>query len=567
MEKNVRGKGIICMVFMLCLSTVASAMKPCELTSQIKTEPPAGIPARFSITSEAVKGSPSAIQKVPRVTSRQNQRSDRDDFLVLGGDGEYQNPAVAYNENTGDLLVLSEEHEYPWATSILGRWSTAGVWSDEIAGWSFDDSVTQPHIDYYGMMNAAWGTVTPGENNDGVVYYLEFPNIIDPLEPGPQSPDGWTAWSVDWGQELGYTHFDSADVACLPIVVPGARLFGFITVTGDSPSKINTIIITYFDKGDPYILSFTDIPCDCKKIACEIDQSLGRLYIVCEYEHHPQYGDGSLFLYHNITGREQWYRGEWSGYYFEDLFNPSITVDEQGVFLAGQTMNRTQSDILCEYSSDAGTTFQRLSITNTLDSDEFYPCISTGYIPFPQRTTPLIMCSYVRNNNLYTSLFWSNPLFWEELPGPLNDVDGSVVNQYGSIGSDMYLTWTDHRNQLSEIYLDIPIYYPYSWPSIEIHRGLGLRITADILAQDGAAVRSANWTIHIDGGILWTQRNTTGFIHEIPAGTKEAIKTDHIFGIGIIKITVDVTPWIGNHTTETAFGFVVGPFIYVNRFF
>jgi len=127
---------------------------------------------------------------------------------------------------------------------------------------------------------------------------------------------------------------------------------------------------------------------------------------------------------------------------------------------------------------------------------------------------------------------------------------------------DRYLAWTDARNNPMEIYFDEYAYPEYSWPEIGINHGFCLNITADVCSPRTPAYY-VDWTIRIDGGILFTEREISDFIEKISAGAQEGVGTGWVFGFGKILITVEIDQWYGDSVTENAYGFIFGPFVYV----
>ena len=532
-----------------------------------------GIATTFSTISTSEKMPESKLEKLSTIFPIKRRLIDETNFPIFSMNDDCQNPAVV-TDKCNKILVLSEMLEDPLSPMILARWSEDRGYNwipeNEIIGWQFEDDVKRPKIDYYGKNSTAWGTLTAGSYNTGLAYYFMFPDITQPY---PMYEDYWELWYADWEYHLGYTNFDSADVACYSdeLNVPSPDFFGVIVLTGDSPQnppeeyEDNTIAISYFINYDVTIFHFYNMTEDCKKVSAEIDQSNGRLYIVCEYENNSQFEDGTLILYHDISSEEEWYLGEWSGYYFEGLFNPGIAVDNGAVCVVGEMERNGEKDIVCYYSLDAGQNFSESLVTDTLNENECFPSITSGIVSIPtkNRENESILCSYIKNGNIYISDSWGHGESWEEFPIKVNDENGIPVEQYcGMCIEDIFIAWTDTRNNLFEIYFDRYEYPPYSWPEIEINHRFCLNITAEVILENQDAY-DAYWNIQLDGGILFTNRTASGLIEKIPAGTQTRIGTGLVFGFGKILITVEANPWFGNSDIETANGFVLGPFIYV----
>jgi len=242
------------------------------------------------------------------------------DFPLFSTENDCQNPGIV-TDGLGNVLVLTEDLVDSYATSVWGRWSTDGGenWVDEsqITGWQFPDNVEKPKIDYKEGMTS-WGTLVPGHDLNAVAFYIDFPDITDPSVSSPTSPDGWTAWSVDWINK-GFSWFDSADVACYPYTPgtsPSDKFFGVVAITGDNPvgqyEEDDTMMFSFMKaSGLVTIVYFYDMDRDVEKISCDIDQSLGQYYWVTEYvsETDPA-DDGSYFVKAPVfNGIDDWWKG------------------------------------------------------------------------------------------------------------------------------------------------------------------------------------------------------------------------------------------------------------------
>ena len=96
-------------------------------------------------------------------------------------------------------------------------------------------------------------------------------------------------------------------------------------------------------------------------------------------------------------------------------------------------------------------------------------------------------------------------------------------------------------------------------PNIEIVKikgGFGISVDlSNIIEQD---ITTIQWSIKIDGGIIFTANETSGIIDELKAGEKITFKSNLLFGFGIIDITV-----CANTAIETKTGIIIGPFVLI----
>jgi len=495
------------------------------------------LPTQFTTTSEQILGV---------------------DFPLFSTENDCQNPGIV-TDGLGNVLVLTEDLVSPSATSVWGRWSTdcGENWVDEsqITGWQFPDNVERPKIDYKEGMTS-WGTLTPGSDLNAVAFYIDFPDITDPAVPSPTSPQGWTAWSVDWGEAYDFSWFDSADVASYPYTPgksPSANFFGLVAITGDNPpgaAEDDTFMFSFMiASGQVTIVYFSGMDEDVEKISCDIDQSLAQYYWVCEYvsETDPM-DDGSMFTKAPVfDGTDEWWKGAsgFPGFLFAGVYNPSMVAADGSVYIVGEN---AENDIVCMYSSNAGVSFDSSDVTDTVSS-ESYPTVAI--------VEDEIVCSYIRNGDLYVSISDDGGQTWTETVDPINDETGTVVDQYCSVAMDgPYVAWTDARNDPTEIYFDTTI-EPPKYPILEITEvkgGLGVKATVKNTGE--AAATNVTWSVSVTGGFLGRIDKTVGCTIPSLAVDEESdpLKTGIFFGLGKIVAEVTVTCDEGSSDSETKTG-------------
>jgi hypothetical protein len=535
----------------------------------------AGIPVSYSKISVSEKLLKSSFHQSPLLFPLRKSDADRGNFPLFSLGVPCQNPALVFDKGS-NVLVLSEVFFDEGIPSIMGRWSADWGWNwvdeDYMVGWNVYDDVKRPKLDYAGKDSTAWGTFTAGSQSSGCVYYLSFPDITD---PGPWDGYPWELWYIDWMEYWGSFNFDSADVACYSNEshTPSSDFFGVIAITGDSPPippggyEDNTLGITFFDDGGARLFFFTDVNEDCSNVVVEIDQTNGRLYLVSEYENNILHDDGTLLLYHDISSDIEWYEGAWPGYYFENLFNPSVAVDNGAVCVVGERERGGQRDIVSYCSVNAGLSFFERNVTDTPGNQEAFPSITTGSIPIPEARgyDEVCICSYLKDDDIMISESVNHGDSWEEFPLKMNDDTAVPVKQYGALTmDDVYLAWTDWRNTPTEVYFDKHAYPLYSWPEIVIRRGVSIGVAADIIAVDVPAY-CVQWTLDASGGFLLGEKNLVGYIQEISADGAEQIRTGVLFGFGRIFVTINVEPWFGHSVTKTAEGWCIGPFVFMKK--
>ncbi len=480
------------------------------------------------------------------------------DFPLFSTENDCQNPGIV-TDGLGDILVLTEDLIDPGATSVWGRWSTDSgenwIPEDQITGWQFPDDVERPKIDYKEGMTS-WGTLTPGSDVYAVAFYIDFPDITDPSVPSPTSPAGWTAWSVDWGEAHDFSWFDSADVASYPYVEgvsPSADFFGVVAITGDRPPGDNaeedTMMFSFMVAGGQVtIISFYNMDNDVEKISCDIDQSLAQYYWVCEYVSETSPADnGSYFVKAPVfDGTDDWWKGAsgFPGFLFAGVYNPNMVAADGSVYIVGET---AENDIVCLYSSNAGANFESSSVTDTVSS-ESYPTVAI--------VEDEIVCSYIRDGDIYFSISDDGGQTWTETMDPINDELGTVVDQYSSVNMDgPYAAWTDERNDPTEIYFDYTV-EPPEYPILDITEVKGgLGVSATIKNIGDAEATNVKWTIAVTGGLLGLiNKDKNGTEGTLAIDGEITVKSGIILGFGKIAIMVTAECDEGSSDEESASG-------------
>ncbi len=89
--------------------------------------------------------------------------------------------------------------------------------------------------------------------------------------------------------------------------------------------------------------------------------------------------------------------------------------------------------------------------------------------------------------------------------------------------------------------------------------GLGIKTLVKNTGQGVAT--NVEWTITVDGKLIFFGKSSTGTIATITAGGQEPIKSDFILGIGKTNIVVSATCNEGESAEATRSGFILGPFV------
>jgi len=92
--------------------------------------------------------------------------------------------------------------------------------------------------------------------------------------------------------------------------------------------------------------------------------------------------------------------------------------------------------------------------------------------------------------------------------------------------------------------------------TISIQGGLGIKF--EICNYGNTSLFFVNWSITIDGALVFLGKSNSGCISEIPPGECVTIETFLIIGIGSINITIEI-----EDTILSSNGYLIGPFVFL----
>jgi len=236
----------------------------------------------------------------------------------------------------------------------------------------------------------------------------------------------------------------------------------------------------------------------------------------------------------------------WQQYLLKGV-DPDISANRNEVYVVCSSQNIAgDNDIICAYSTDAGDSWNFSFVANEPNINEMYPAVFA--------TDSEIYCCYVKSGNLYLVLSKNKGKTWST-PIQINDVDGTIVEEPGTVDLiDKGIVWTDSRNGKKDIFFN------RIGPEIKINIASGFGLSIEICNWGNTALSVTDWSITIDGPLIFTGKSQSGQISEIKPRECINIESSLIVGVGPCTITIQV-----GDVTISRTGFILGPFIILNK--
>ncbi len=480
------------------------------------------------------------------------------DRLVTGFP-EYEGNPVLTIDNQGTLLLAYEYEQDFLEQDALFTYSKdlGATWQDSI-GFQIDGRESHPSAEYAGMVegtNRAYATFL---SSAGQGAQTTLVNMIDVFDP-----ETWEGATYVW-DDSGFYEFNSCDLVAfhdpIPIGTEEAEHFvaafiGSFSGLSGYPDCVQTPhYMVDIGGGQGWIYWFYYN--NSANVKMDIDKPGEMIYYTFQWGNN---GNQDVIVLstdlENVGVTED--EGGWGDGMGEDrkyqitgtanTINPAIAADNNNVYLLLQSDQDGNQDIVCYYSSDGGAIYD-MSVVADTSADEMYPAVTAN--------GKNAVCVFIKNNNLYSATTQDGGVSWKINNLPINDVDGSVMTQYGAADvSGNYGVWTDNRNGNGDIYLDETTSAPLVMVK-DISGGFG--VSAEITNEGTADASDVEWAMTFDVPlmILPSDGETRGTISSLAVGTSETVSSGLVLGFGKGTITVTV-----DGASKSVSGFVVGPFV------
>ena len=407
-----------------------------------------------------------------------------------------------------------------------------------------------------GYYETSAGSTKPDVDSKPTGFYATF---TPPAETSGQ------IWVVDDAAQTGYTwdfgsyDFDSftdSHIATYTHAGPeddGAWNWGGLAFTGFyPPAQEGTpfLFYQYSLVGGGLLHSLNTGACEHASI--DIDQTTNISYSVYD---RLVTGTYQLLVWKHNFGK--WDYNSQYDYWSHPFFNtktligtgnltyPDVIAESNNIIVVAQSDADGNQDIVCYYSSNAGTSYTPVVVANDA-GDELYPQIT--WIK-----TGVAVCTYIRGSEAYYKATEDGGATWST-EARVSDEQITPVEDHaltiGGMNGNAYAIWQDGRGDNIDIYFDS--FYNVESPNVQIGTvagGIG-KVTMDVLNTGTGAAADIDWSISVSGGILGRINvTTTGNIASLAAGGSQTVQTDKfIFGLGTITIQLTAGQAVASKT-------------------
>jgi hypothetical protein len=441
---------------------------------------------------------------------------------IINLDYDCQHPAIASSNN--NIIVIGEAKENILTSDLSLIYSQDGgeSWGD-IYGFDTDTLETNPCVDYCENSEfQAIGSFLPD------ITTQEIPMIYLPSMTNPDATynevEGWAIYSLTGGS---YLDFYDMDIGGYPhgANAPAPDFHGVLTLISSTGSYGETLE-NFYETEDLSVgacyLGFEGQLGDT--VSVDLDVSTQTYFESMELANEPDTITDGVFLEYCWVepGNEDWWENDWPVFVFEGAQNPDLTTSNGNCYCICEV----DGSIVCYYSHDNGENFDSAVVT----SNGQYPKVST--------IGDTVVCTFIRNGNVYSAISEDFGVQWEE-NNAINSESGSVLEDENSVDiSGVNLVWTDLRGDSNQIFFDKA--GAASVPILEIDDlSGGLGVKATIINTGTAEATDVAWSITFNGGVFFGSE-TEGIIESLAPGDSTTISSGFVIGLGNTEITIKV---------------------------
>jgi len=485
---------------------------------------------------------PSLLSKYSTTQNTNDQENiplslDRDTRVTLSNDDD-AHPSIDIDYQGNPLILYDSTNDNMDFDILIKKSTDKGLTWPDVYTWDWareETSETYPDLSFMEDGIRAFGTHDSG-TYDPILFFHDYVNIDD--------PSSWTLYSLDFAPQITY-------IKETAITTHGSNIIVIGCIVGLSYLEYNlddTLLIVWNTEGGVgswpgLFLINEDSEGNTRPISTPSATSGNKLYLSFQIEEI----DDRVAVYVAYCPPDDVVFENWDNRIVTNLrsnsINSNIYSNEDYTYLVVQDDWFGSQDIYCYFSKSVS--FWNKNIVVDSSADEMYPVV----IGKDEDAT----CLFIRNGNLYKTETSDGGIIWTN-PEQVNDEDGTVVQEYGSVDiSGKYAIWTDNRNGNKDLYFE----EVRSLPELMIE-GIsgGLKVKAYISNVGNAPAENTKWTLKLNGFIV--PESKSGYITTLEPGESRRVETDFVFGFGSFNLLV-----IAGDISESVSGIAFGSFVVI----